>query len=464
MKLLFIHGWSVTSTDTYGVLPQVLAASAPAGMNLSIEHVFLGQYVSFKDEVRMSDLVVALDHALKDTLRDNERFSCITHSTGGPVVREWVNTYYGKDKLSQLPMDHLIMLAPANHGSALAQLGKARVGRMKAWFDGVEPGQGILDWLELGSLGQWQLNTEWMEYPFTKGFYPFVITGQDIDKKFYDYLNAYTAEKGGDGVVRVAATNLNYRLVDLLEDVNSSVDFRLANGDKGTAQVLSLAQPPKLSVSRTPIEILPNTSHSQKSMGIMASVTKGNQARKQVVASIFECLAVASEADYRQVDTAMQSRTAKVQKPAQQYSMVVFRVVDSTGKLVTDYDLYLLGGSTYMPDKLPKGFFADKQKNKVNQSHLTYFFNHDKLKNIADGKIGFRVIARPSEGFAFYKPVEFRSDGIEFSELLIANQTLLVQITLNRYVDQRAFLFTPASEGNVDFKKRKPSGEGYPVS
>jgi hypothetical protein len=28
------------------------------------------------------------------------------------------------------------MLAPANFGSALAQLGKNRVGRLKSWFEG----------------------------------------------------------------------------------------------------------------------------------------------------------------------------------------------------------------------------------------------------------------------------------------------------------------------------------------
>ena len=48
-------------------------------------------------------------------------------------------------------MSHLIMLAPANYGSALAQLGKQRLSRIKSWFEGVEPGQGVLDWLELGS-------------------------------------------------------------------------------------------------------------------------------------------------------------------------------------------------------------------------------------------------------------------------------------------------------------------------
>ena len=42
------------------------------------------------------------------------------------------------------------MLAPVNHGSALAQLGKSRLSRIKVWVQGVELGQRILDWLELG--------------------------------------------------------------------------------------------------------------------------------------------------------------------------------------------------------------------------------------------------------------------------------------------------------------------------
>lgn len=63
---------------------------------------------------------------------ENTEFSCITHSTGGPVVRAWVERFFGADRLSNLPLKHLIMLAPANHGSALAQLGKARVGRIKS--------------------------------------------------------------------------------------------------------------------------------------------------------------------------------------------------------------------------------------------------------------------------------------------------------------------------------------------
>ena len=74
------------------------------------------------------------------------------------------------------------MLAPANYGSALAQLGKQRLGRLMSWFEGVEPGQGVLDWLELGSTESWALNKEWIASDGTQigpnGVFPFVITGQ----------------------------------------------------------------------------------------------------------------------------------------------------------------------------------------------------------------------------------------------------------------------------------------------
>jgi len=36
-----------------------------------------------------------------------------------------------------------------------------------------------------------------------------------IDRKLYDHLNSYTGEKGSDGVVRAAAANLNFGLVEL---------------------------------------------------------------------------------------------------------------------------------------------------------------------------------------------------------------------------------------------------------
>ena len=40
-----------------------------------------------------------------------------------------------------------------------------------------------------------------------------MLTGQSIDRHFYDNLNSYTGEAGSDGVVRVAAANLNFGML-----------------------------------------------------------------------------------------------------------------------------------------------------------------------------------------------------------------------------------------------------------
>src|SRR5205807_923783 len=114
------------------------------------------------------------------------------------------------------PMSHLVMLAPANHGSALAQLGKQRLSRMKFLLEGAEPGKRVLDWLELGSAGQWELNLRALDYQYVEnGLYPFVLTGQRIDRAMYDHLNSYTGEPGSDGVVRVAGANMNFNYICL---------------------------------------------------------------------------------------------------------------------------------------------------------------------------------------------------------------------------------------------------------
>ena len=152
--LAFVHGWSVTNTETYGGLPPRLRNEAKAqGINLRVRHVLLGRYISFHDEVRLPDLSRAFAQACRDEieprLADGQRFVCITHSTGGPVIRDWWQRYYRSqggqrgNERRRCPMSHLIMLAPANYGSALAQLGKGRLGRLKAWLGGVEPGQGV---------------------------------------------------------------------------------------------------------------------------------------------------------------------------------------------------------------------------------------------------------------------------------------------------------------------------------
>ena len=190
------------------------AATAP--WMSTFANLYLSRYVSFHDEVRMPDLARAFEEAIRRELRKEleagRRFVAITHSTGGPVVRDWWDRYYvSRRRPGDCPMSHLIMLAPANFGSALAQLGASRISRLKSWFEGVEPGTGVLEWLELGSAESWDLNTRWLAYASAVAsadrVFPFVLTGQSIDRSLYDHLNSYTGEIGSDGVVRAASAN-----------------------------------------------------------------------------------------------------------------------------------------------------------------------------------------------------------------------------------------------------------------
>ena len=138
--VVFVHGWSVSSIETYGGLPERLQTAATAeGIDIKVEEIYLGRYISFHDEVKVADISRAFGAAVTDQLSEllagGRRFVCVTHSTGGPVIRDWWHRYYHSVPNSgRCPMSHLVMLAPANFGSALAHLGKGRVGRLKAWF------------------------------------------------------------------------------------------------------------------------------------------------------------------------------------------------------------------------------------------------------------------------------------------------------------------------------------------
>ena len=48
MHVVFVHGWSVTHTDTYGELPRWLSKQ-PRGYK--IQNVYLGKYISFFDSL-----------------------------------------------------------------------------------------------------------------------------------------------------------------------------------------------------------------------------------------------------------------------------------------------------------------------------------------------------------------------------------------------------------------------------
>jgi hypothetical protein len=492
ITLVFVHGWSVTGMDTYGELPlRIRAEGLRTGMNLDVKEIFLGRYISFHDEVRLHDISRAFQTAVNDQLSDvikkGSRFMCITHSTGGPVIRDWWHTYW---QSTTCPMSHLIMLAPANHGSALAQLGKARIGRLKSWFAGVEPGQGVLDWLELGSRESWDLNLDWIgqkdETVSPEGIFPFVLTGQTIDRKLYDNLNSYTGEAGSDGVVRVASANLNSRYITLRQPAiikDPQGNFISPDFSYGIVSV----------APETAFRVVRKKSHSGDDIGIMKSIFRNISDTKSAdtIGAILQCIKVKSRSDYEFVCKDFAGKNIEIQKEElletetdllvikryfihDRYSMVIFRVKDHTGHPVSDFDLVLTAGLNDDPNHLPEGFCADRQRNRVNPEVITYFFNFDVLKGCDTVKAGNKVIRpaippttmlglqitpRPDKGFVRYLPCKIKASEEMFNHVLAPNTTTLVDIVLQRIVDKEVFRIEKLTDEALlkkDFKKLTP--------
>lgn len=489
--VVFVHGWSVSNLDTYGGLPaRLVAEAARAGVEVTTKDVFLGKYVSFRDEVRVSDIAFAFQRAFERDLaalvRKHGRFVAITHSTGGPVMREWAHRFHAA---GGGPMSHLVMLAPANFGSALAQLGKSRLSRVKTWFQGVEPGSGVLDWLELGSRESWDLNTRWIRGESLAqgpdGVFQFVLTGQTMDRKLYDALNSYTGELGSDGVVRVAAANLNASYVRLEQSPPSS------NTDPRKPLSLSLAEPVRRA-PRTAMLLVPQKSHSGSERGILRSVKSAPGARgadrdRPVVDALLECIGVRTLRQYEQLCTTFEERTLATQTAERveveerllgdrhyihdRRSMVIWRVRDTSGAALTDFDLLFTAGPDASPNALPEGFVTDRQRNQRDGGTLTHFFNYDAMFGSEElahrGELlrrarrgtdtfGLRIEPRPATGFVHYLPAEAKPSPELLSVLLRPNETTLVDIVLRRNVREGVFRLKQGTDASGRFDRDEP--------
>lgn len=471
ITVVFVHGWSVTNLNNYGSLPERLRMEGlKNNVDIQVKDIFLGRYISFHDEVRLPDISRAFNTALADQLSNVSRYVCITHSTGAPVIRDWWNRYC-KDKASKCSMSHLIMLAPANFGSALAQLGKGTLSRLSSWWNNVEPGQGVLDWLELGSGEAWDLNLEWILYgskqigPST--YFPFVLTGQSIDRKAYDALNSYTGETGSDGVVRVAAANLQATYIRLDQP-------RPVKDAKGKLVTADLKLAKSQNAPSVPFRIISKKAHSGKEMGIMFSVGLNDEKSMETVNAILECIRVKTKKDYDALNNKFKRETTEVQAKEKvepekrlllsdryfihdRYTMIIFRVTDSAGYPINDYDLLLTAGPENDPNHLPEGFFVDRQQNKSNKNTVTYFLNYDILEGdaeIPDPKnpqkpirektdgidmLGIRIMPRPDVGFVKYIPCKYVATKKLFNQALNPNSTTMIDIVMQRVVDKEVF-------------------------
>jgi hypothetical protein len=154
--------------------------------------------------------------------------------------------------------------------------------------------------------------------------------------------------------------------------------------------------------------------------------------------------------------------------------MVIFRLRDNEGHSVTNFDLILTTGVDNDPDNLPKGFFADRQRNQIYHSTLTYYFNYDVMMGwkeiILDREVlrsaitgieslGINIRPRPVEGFVSYVPCEIKASKEVLQKILKPNSTTLVDICLFRLLSTEIFRFEKTNSNEFaskDFKDAKP--------
>jgi hypothetical protein len=201
----------------------------------------------------------------------------------------------------------------------------------------------------------------------------------------------------------------------------------------------------------------------------MRSVLSPTSSKPQV-SEILQCLKVNSAQDYQARVQSLETLTATTQQRTKRFINLVFVLTDDQGHAVTDYDVIFLAGPDRDPKGFKKGFFLDKQKNAANPNHIVFYVNYDVIAKT--NLTGFRVIARPSEGFSFYHAVEYRVESSVVDSFLHPNETLYIEVELRRRVDQGVFLFDEASdpklrkegvifksETRYDFTHQKPTGK-----
>jgi hypothetical protein len=376
------------------------------------------------------------------------------------------------------------MLAPANFGSALAQLGKERLSRLRSNLKGVEPGQGVLDWLELGSPESWDLNTRWIrDYPDpsqgTPPTFLFCLTGQWIDRKLYDHVNSYTGEVGSDGTVRVAAANLNATYLRLEQEAPVLMSTDPTGHTRYKAPGLNVVE--RHVTPRTAFAILARRSHTGENDGILYSIKNDDQEHPTVTA-ILRCLKVGTAEEYETLcdEFEQENKTVLEDERLETYeraimpdihcihdamSMVILRLRDDRGHTLDRFNIKITGPKDD-PDMLPEGFFQDRQRNSRDVGTLTYFVNADKMagtdavragnrvirqKIDPVSELGIEIVPEPRIGYVHYLTANLVADGAVLKKILKPNQTTLIDIVMRRCVREGVHRLTDEAEPS-DFR------------
>lgn len=439
--IIIIHGWSDNSESF-----ERLAKRLQSDLGRPTEDIWLADYISKDDDVKLSDVAAAMERAwaAKGISRTPNSVDVVIHSTGGLVVRLWMHTFYSKQGQPP-PVANLVMLAPANFGSPLAHKGRSLIGRVVKGHNSdkiFQTGSHILRALEMASPISWALADDdrfQADNAFTTGG---VLCTVIVGNFGYPGIKGITNEPGSDGTVYLSTANLNCAKIEIEVDRDTGEMHPRNTDSHGKIAYL----------------VLNRYNHG--------SIT-GNEKRinKTLMDPIKQALEVtagpafdtwASECDAQTAD--VMAKYARRADPDQHgYQNTVFRVKDDQGDYVDDYTIEFYGTFDAENDSWASQFHRKINTHvhvyKGNSAYRSFLINVTLLKKMIDKineSLHISLSALPDindrRTLAGYKT--YGTDDIgqikmtvdQLPHVFQPNRTLFIDITLPRY--QRDEVFT----------------------
>ena len=453
--LVILHGWSATEK---GFRP--LAQHLQGSLKSEVTIIQLADYLSMEDEVRFDDLASAMNRAWDDHRlpRDKRSVNAVVHSTGGLVIRHWLDRYCNPERA---PIHHLVMLAPANFGSPLAHKGRSFLARLYKGAIAKRPqgrpfetGTRILKSLELASPYTWDLAQRDRFGTGSRVYEPGnVICTVLVGNRGYEGVKSIWNEDGSDGTVRVSTANMNCvrttaRLSRPTDDVNveQSVEWERPEPSSGLT-AFGIAD----GHDHTSIRLPKRTLRSNRDRNLLGDILNG----LTVEDDAFDEWCVALE---RRNDSILASQLGGTGRRHGFQNMVV-HVKDQYGADVDDFVLEFYEKDS---DRTGGDFHGTSikgvHKHSDEPSYRSVYINCTRLAAVVD-KVGeylsMRVTAHPdldsTHAYAGFRTsgqeeVSLRIEKNQISAFFAPHRTALVTIVLHRVQEEDLFRFKKHSE------------------
>jgi len=403
-QVVILHGWS-DNAASFQPLAGFLKTSG-----FQVLDLFLADYRSMDDDVSIDDAAKAMQAAVAGKIAAGELkrpFDLIVHSTGGLVARTWLSAYCAGMASAQMPVQRLVMIAPANFGSKLADVGQTILGRVvKGWDHGFHTGKLMLDGLALGSPFQWDLASRDL-FVLEEGddapvygadlVWPFIIVGS---MPYQHGLRQMVNENGSDGTVRVAAANLNAygATLNFTRDQAPTVMRMTGAGSVAAAQGALIPWQRRYDEAMEfPLAVMAHRDHASITDPTISGDGESAGEQAQFRKCLLDALGCTSYARYQGLQQSWKTISDAAQNPDSadadhhMHLQLNVRVVDEYGKPVTDYMIEFLAPN-YADNADLTGMFHDKvikdvHKNGQDASVRTIYIDRQLMLQLFYAKI-----------------------------------------------------------------------------